>query len=458
MPSPTLKIENARFTLTVDAQRRIIRDSSIVVEGQRITHVGKATELAGVRADRVIDARDMVVTPGLLNGHMHISYAHAVRGIFPDDVENRLFYVFKMQSAMTEEEEYYTSLLAITELLKNGTTCFLDPGSTKHLDACMQAYEDSGCRIVLGEQVTDQPNQINLPTYSTEEAISRMEEAIKRYDHLLNDRVRAWSMPFSMAFCSKELLVSAKRLADQYGTGMTLHHQNTPQSTEASINKYGKRPTEYLEEIGVLGPNVLLAHVMGLDDVEIDCLARTQTNVAMCPSTVLKGGGGIKENGRMPEMLAKGINVSLGSDSANSSNYLDTIRSMNLAATIYKDARQSTGMVPAEQAVELGTLTGAKAFGLGDELGSIEVGKKADLVLFDTRRPEWQALFNPVNNLVYSADGRSVHTVIVDGRVVVEGYSQRFVDEGPLMRKVQEIGEDIMARTGVSFPQPWPVL
>jgi len=458
MPGQTLKIDNARFILTLDPKRRIIQDGSIVIEGQRITRVGKAKELANVGAARLIDAREMVVTPGFFDGHLHISYAHAVRGIFPDDVADRLVTVFQLQSVMTEEEEYYTSLLAIIESLKNGTTCFVDPGTTKFPDTCMQAYEDSGCRIVLGEGVTDIPEPRKLPLYSTEEAISRMESTIKKYDHRLNDRVRAWAMPFSAFNCTAELLKGAKRLADQYGTGMTLHHAIGPKIRQSFLAKYGKLPTEYLEEIGALGPNVLLAHAMGLDDVEIDCLARTRTNVVMCPSNVLKQGGGIKENGKMPEMLAKGVNVALGSDSANSSNYLDIIRSMNLATCIYKDARQDTKMVPAEQALEMGTLMGARALGLGDGLGSIEVGKKADLVLFDTKRPEWRSLFNPANNLIYSADGRSVHTVIVDGRVVVEATRQSFVDEWSLMQKVHEIGENLMARTGVSFPQRWPVV
>lgn len=131
---------------------------------------------------------------------------------------------------------------------------------------------------------------------------------------------------------------------------------------------------------------------------------------------------------------------------------------MNLAACIYKDARQDTKMVPAEQALEMGTLVGARACGLGDVMGSIEVEKKADLVLFDTKRPEWRSLFNPVNNLVYNADGRSVHTVIIDGRVVVEAYKQNFVDEWKLMQKVHEIGENLTARTGVKYPQRWPVV
>src|SRR3712207_203608 len=127
MADGTLKIENARFVVTVDAERRIIRDGSILVEGGRIAQVGEGAELAEVGAERVIDARDFVVTPGFFNGHLHCSYAHAVRGIFPDDVENRLVHVFNLQSAMIEEEEYHTTLLAIVDALKNGTVCFVDP-------------------------------------------------------------------------------------------------------------------------------------------------------------------------------------------------------------------------------------------------------------------------------------------------------------------------------------------
>jgi cytosine/adenosine deaminase-related metal-dependent hydrolase len=132
---------------------------------------------------------------------------------------------------------------------------------------------------------------------------------------------------------------------------------------------------------------------------------------------------------------------------------------MNMAAVQYKDARQDMTIIPAESALEMATRLGAQAVGQGDELGSIEVGKKADLVLFDTQRPEWQALFNPVNNLVYNADGRSIHTVIVDGRVVVDAYRQSFVDEARLFGKVQAIGEDLQARTGITFPRSrWPVV
>jgi 5-methylthioadenosine/S-adenosylhomocysteine deaminase len=460
MPGQTLKIEGARFLITMDASRRIIQDGSLLIEGQRITGVGKVADLANVPADHVIDARDMVVTPGFCNNQMHISYAHAVRGIFPDDLNPGVYLanVFNLQGAMTEEDEYYTSLLGITELLKYGTTCFLDPGSTKFLDACLQAYDESGCRIVVGAQVVDQPNPINLPVTGTEESIAIMERTIKAYDHRLNDRVRAWAMPFAADYATQDLLVAAKRLADQYQCGLTLHQSNDPPSVKAALEKYGKRPIEYLEGIGVLGPNVLLAHLIGLDDSEVDAMARTQTKAVMVPTAALKMGRGTTSQGKLPEMLQKGICVSLGTDAGNNSNLLETQRSMYLSAVLYKDARRSTSMVPVETALEMATLNGAKALGLDHDLGSIETGKKADLVLFDTKRPEWRNLFNPVNTLVYNADGRSVHTVIVDGRIVVRDYKPLYVDEWQLIQKVQGIGERLLARTGVHFPPRWPVV
>ena len=456
---PTIKIENARYVITVDDQRRIIQGGSILLEGSQITHVGKTADLASMRADRVIDARHMVITPGFCNGHMHISYAHCVRGIFPDDQGSPLKHVFALQNAMTEDEEYHTTLLGLLELIKNGNVCFLDPGSTKFPDACLQAYEDAGIRVVIGECVIDRDSPLALPRYPTDEAITRTSAFVRKWDRRLQGRMRAWAMPFSAETATAELIRASKRIADETGTGLTLHHNSGGAARKDYQAKHGTSPTGYLESIGALGPNVLLAHVLGIDDAEIDAIARTGTAVAMCPSTVAKGGRGIGEHGRMPELLARGVRVALGCDSPNNSNYLDLVRAMNMAAVQYKDARQDMRVIPAESAVEMATRLGAQALGQGDELGSIESGKKADLLLFDTQRPEWQALFNPINNLVYNADGRSIHTVIVDGRVVVDGYRQSFVDEARLFAKVQEIGEALQARTGITFPRArWPVI
>jgi 5-methylthioadenosine/S-adenosylhomocysteine deaminase len=458
MAQPSLKIDRARYVLTVDAQRRIIRDGSIVIERGRIVRVGKADELADAHADRVIDARDFVVTPGFVNGHMHISYAHPVRGIFPDDLGSPLKHVFALQMAMTEDEEYHTSLLALLELVRNGTVCLVDPGSTKFPDACLQAYEDAGVRVILGEAVTDRDAPFPQPRFTTAEAAARTAAFIDKWNGRLEGRLRAWAMPFSPETCSAELLQALTRVVKERGTGLTLHHGSGAQARKEYQARGAKSPTEYLEAHGVLGPNVLLAHALGIDDAEIDCIARTGTAVTMCPVTAAKGGRGVGTHGRMPELLARSVRVALGCDSPNNSNHLDLVRAMNMAAIQYKDARQDTTQIPAETALEMGTRLGAAAVGLGDETGAIELGKRGDVVLFDTRRPEWQTLWNPVNNLIYNADGRSVHTVVIDGRIVVDNYRQTFVDEGRLFSTVQEIGERLQARTGITFPRSrWPM-
>lgn len=459
MAQGSLRIDNARYILTLDGTRRIVRDGSILVENGRISRVGKAAEIGAARADRVIDARHFVVTPGFMNGHMHISYAHPVRGIFPDEMASPLNHVFNLQAAMTEDEEYHATLLGLVELLKSGTVCFVDPGSTKFPDACLQAYQDSGIRVVMGEAVTDKEGPLNLPRHATADAVTRTAAFIDKWHGKLDGRLTAWAMPFSPETCTGDLLKALKRVADDRGTLLTLHHNSGPQARKTYQEQRHASPTAYLDSLGVLGSNVLLAHVLGIDEAEIDAIARTRTSVAMCPITAAKGGRNVPENGRMPELYAKGVKIALGSDSPNNCNHLDLVRVMNMAAIQYKDARQDTKQIPAEAALEMATRHGAEAMGLGESLGSIEPGKKADLVLFDTERPEWQAMWNPVNNLVYNADGRSVHTVIVDGRVVVDAYRQTFADESKLFQKVHEIGERLQSATGITFPRSkWPMV
>lgn len=442
---PSLKIAGAKYVITVDPERRVLEDGSVVVEGGRITHVGKSAALEGVRADRTIDASGGVVTPAFVNGHMHISYAHAVRGQFPDDFvgRERLREVFRLQSAMTEEEEYWTSLLALIELVRSGTLTLVDPGSTKYVDACLQAYADSGCRVVTGTCVTDVASDLALPLYSSSDAVVRSEKFIREYHGRLDGRLHAWAMPFSSDTCSAELLRGLKRMADEHGTWMTIHHTGGT--------------TRQLLEIGALGRNVLLAHAPGIDDAEVELIARAGATVVMCPSTTLKEGSGLGRR-KLPELLEHGVAVGLGADSANSSNYLDGVRMMNAAALGFKDGRGDVRRVPAEQALEMATLVGAAAVGLDREIGSIEVGKKADLVVFDTRRAEWRALLDPVNNLIYAADGRSVRTVVADGRVVVDDGRVLFADEARVADRVQELGEALLARTGTRINRGrWPI-
>ena len=454
-----IKITGAKFVVTMDSERRIVTDGAVLIENNRIVEVGKTDDSKEWDAEQIIDASEMVITPGFINGHLHASYAHATRGIFPDGLGSEyLPNVFSLQSAMTPEEEYWTSLLAITELLKYGTTCFLDPGSTKYLDACLDAYQESGCRVVIGAQVVDKPNPLNLPVTSSKEASQLIRDTIQTYDHELNDRVRAWAMPFSPEFASIPLLQSAKDIADEYDTGLTIHFNNNRQYVTYCQTQTGFRPSHLLNINGILGNNVLLSHGLGLDESEVICLAESGSKVAVCPTAAIKSGYGMTRSGLLPEMLNHGLKVCLGTDAGNNSNLIETMRSMYLVAVLYKDSREDVNMIPPETALEMATINGAEALGLSSDIGSIEIGKKADLVLFDSKRPEWRTLFNPINNLVYNADGRSVHTVIVDGRVVVENHVPVYADEWEIIQKVQELGENLLSRTGIKFPSVWPIV
>ena len=458
-PNAVTKIENARYVVTMDAQRRIIRGGALLIEGDRIARVGKTEALADAPADRVIDATGKVVIPGLVNGHVHLSYAHAMRGIFPEDTPPEVYFpsVFKIQAAMTEEEEYLTSLLAMTELVKSGTTTLLDPGSTKFMEAGLAACGETGCRLITGVHVTDRENPSRIPAYETREAARIAADAIDRHHGAHGGRVHVWAMPFSDDWASDDLLVALKRAVDERGSRMTYHHINARVSVERALREYGKRPTLHLEDIGLLGPNVLLAHVIDLDDAEIDAMAGAGTAAVVCPAASLKLAQGTIHQSKLPELLARGVPVSVGTDSANNGNLLETQHAMRITSLVYKDARGDTSLLPASQTLEMGTITGARALGMEAEVGSLESGKKADLVLYDTERSEWSALVNPVTALVYNADGRSVDTVMVDGKTLVEDGKPTFLDERALTAKVEAMSEALLARTGFAPHIPWPV-
>ena len=459
MTLSSIKIEHAQYALTMDAERRILTDAAVLIEGDAISRIGKSSDLADVTADQTIDASDFVLTPGFIGGHMHISYAHATRGIFPDDLGPAyLPNVFKLQEIMSPEEERLTSLLAITELLKYGTTTFVDPGSTKHIAACMDAYRTAGCRIVTGTQVTDRPNPLNVPTYGTDEALAITEETISEFDGKLDGMMASWAMPFSSEYASPELLSGMARLVKDRGARTTIHHSFSGAAAEDWKTRTGTTPTGFLQQAGLLGEDLLLAHALGITGDDVQTIAESGASVVMCPPAAAKGGSGMTRTALLPELLDAGVKVALGTDAPNNSNLIETLRSVYLSAILYKDGRQDVSMIPAETALELGTITGAQALGMSEKIGSIEVGKKADLVLFDTMRPEWRTLFNPVNNLVYSADGRSVHTVIVNGRVVVRDHIPTFIDERELIEEVQQVGEGMLERAGISFESRWPVI
>jgi len=290
---------------------------------------------------------------------------------------------------------------------------------------------------------------------STEEAMKDVEDSYDKYQGNLDGRLNIWAIPLQPLFATKELLVRLKKFADDKGAGLCMHSNYDPAEVDLCLKQTGKRPIQYLESIGVLGPNVVLVHVVYLSDSEYETLKKHDVKVVHCPTTALKLGYGVTKYGRFPEMLKDGLTVSLGCDGVNGGSSFDMLRVMYLAAGLFKDSRADATMISAEAALEMGTINGAKALQMEDRIGSIEMGKFADLILLDRKRPEWNPLFNVVNTLIYHATGDSVDTVLINGEIIMENRKIRRVNEEELYADVQRMGESMIRRSGLELRTRW---
>lgn len=450
------------YVVTVDRERRIFRNGAIAVRGDLIIDVGQAEELESKYVPaRIVDARDKVVIPGLVDTHAHVSAEQAFRGLVPDDVDHMEWafdWIVPMYSGLTAEEEYVTALFTFIEMIKSGTTTFCEAGTAKHLDQVVAAMNAVGIRGCVGRWTWDIPKKPENLYQTTEEAIGATEELIKRYNDSANGRIKVWATPIGHTQTSDQLLVGLKRLADKYGVGMTMHLSSWIEDVHSYVERTGKRPVQYYEDLGILDRNLLLVHMVNVDESEVELLRQRDVKIAHCPSTAFWFGYGISQVGKFPEMLEKGICVSVGCDAANCSNHFDVLRSLYLIAGVYKDARRDMKVMPVERVVEMGTIQGARALLQEDRIGSLETGKKADIVILDARRSEWRPMFNVLNNLVYSADGHSVDTVLIDGQIVMEDRKITLVDEFQIYQEIQKVGERALKRIGLPVRSRWPVI
>jgi 5-methylthioadenosine/S-adenosylhomocysteine deaminase len=456
-------IEHA-LIITLDPRRRMIKNGSIAIENDRILDVGKGDDLARKYhgAERRIDASDKVAMPGYIDAHTHVSAEQLVRGLVPDYVSQTEWifdWIIHVYESPTEEDEYYSSLHSFIEAIKTGTTTIADGGTIHSIGSVVRAMKESGMRGVLGRWSWDVPKQPERMAEDPGRILSKTEDVIKEFDNSNEGRVKVWPMLIGLypLTCTDELLVKMKELADRHQTGFSMHQSSSKEEGEASVKLTGKRPIQHFEDLGILDRNVRLVHMVYLSDSEISLLKKYDVKVVQCPSTALKLGYGTTKFGKLPELLDAGVCVSIGCDGTNSSNFLDMGRAIYLAAGLFKDARSDTKLVPAETALEMGTISGARGILQEDQIGSIEVGKKADLVLYDRKRPEWVPLINPVNTIVYTADGKSADTVFIDGRIVLEKGKMTSVDEFAVYEKVQELGEDMMKRTRLDPKMKWTI-
>ena len=449
-------IEHATV-ITVDAGRRILTDGSILIDGRDIVDVGPAASVRPARRpDRIINGRRRVVTPGFVDTHVHLT-EHLSRGLMLDDVPVPRYlpdWLLPLYSTVTPEEEQAAAQLACVEMIRTGTTTFCEAGTLFDVPAVADAVEQIGMRAILGRWTWDVEGQDGRMKQTTDEALGRTADVLAKVHGRAGGRIGAWPLLLGFGTCSPALMRGARDLAAAHGVGwgmmnLALHPRLRTRDTLT---------VERLEALELLGPETKLAHMLYVGDDDIARLALHRVKIAHCPTAALKHTKGLAAHGRFPEMVDAGVCVSLGGDSANGSNHFDMLRLMYLAATVFKDARLDVGVLPAERALEMATIKGAEALLLERQVGSIEPGKRADLVLFDADTPEWRPLLNPVNNLVYAASGASVRTVLIDGRVVLDEGRLTMLDERALYERVERLSREHIRRAKVPINSTWPVI
>ena len=459
-PQPVDVLIVGTQVVTMNDARDIIRDGAVAVRGSTIVDVGKASELRRrYTPARTIGGDRFVVTPGMVNTHIHITGEPLTRGYVPDDtpfVENVFEWLCPLYSVFDAVEERTSGQLAAVEMLRSGTTTFLEAGTIRFLDEVIDGLVEVGIRGRVGRWVWDLPPEPAVYRQSTDAAIAHLEHQLNAHRSHADGRIAAWSILVGHTTCSDPLWRAAKALADQHQVGLSFHMSPAQLDPDGFIAQFGQRPMVHLAEIGVLDANVAMTHAVRIDEAELDAIQQSGANVVHCPTTALKVAYGVTQVGKFPEMVQRGVNVSIGTDGNNASNYSDMMRATYLVAGLFKDARVDAQMFPAEQAYEMATLGGARTMLMDDQIGALVPGMNADIVLHDTDRPEWRPLLNVMNQLVWSADGRGVHTVLVDGQVVVDDGHCTTIDEDKLWADSQRMGEAITARSGLPDKSKYP--
>jgi len=452
------------IVVTVDPQRRIIEDGAVAVEGDKIVAVGKTEKVKKEysSAERVIDASRMVIMPGLIDCHVHLAQA-LIRGCADDVslVEWLRERVWPLQGHYTKEDGKISALLCMLEMIKSGTVCFVE--SMLHtrygFDGIAEAVKQSGMRAILSKTVMD------MAGYGTQKAIMHegmietreqsLNEAvqmIRKWSGKADGRIHVWFGPRTPGACSPELYREVSQLAKEYHTGITMHLAEVKEDVKYTKKEFNLLPVEFAKSVDLLGPNVLLAHAVWLTSKEIRMLAKSDTKVCHCPASNMKLASGIA---KVPEMLQAGITVSLGCDGGPSNNCYDMIHEMKLAALLHKVHSLDPPVMPAEAVIEMATVHGSEAIGLSNEIGAIMPGKKADIVLVDFKKPHLTPLHNPVSHMVYAANGSDVHTVIVDGKILMENRIVKTIDEQRVLEEAEERGLAVTRKANITIKSKW---
>ena len=423
-----------KFVVGFDGEEhRLLKDGVVVIENKRVRHVGKS--YSG-RVDRWIDASSGLVMPGLINSHTHASMT-CFRGL-ADDLQLMSWlndHIFPAEAKLDDQKVYLGALLACAEMIMSGTTCFCDMYLFE--DAVARAAKRAGVRAVVGEVLYD----FDSPNYGPiDKGFEYTQTLIDTWkdDPLVTIAVE----PHSTYLCQPELLKKAFNLTQSYGLPLVIHLAESKSEVEQIKERYGRTPVEHLAEIEVLAPNVLACHCVELTENDIALLQRFDVKVAHNAESNMKLASGVAP---IPKLLDAGICVGLGADGCASNNDLDLFLEMDTVAKLHKAKTLDPTAMDARTVLKMATIQSARALGLNQAIGSLETGKKADLIVIDTHKPHLTPMYNPVSHLVYAAMGSDVTTSIINGTVVMEDRKLKSLDLRKVMDDVNKIAEEIRA-------------
>ncbi len=444
--------------LTMDTDRTIWSDGAVVVRAGRITEVGHRSTITKRHGDvKTLGGANSLVTPGFVNAHQHLTGDRLIRSCIPDNLVAReaIFnWAVPIHAAHTGDDDELSATLSLLEAVGNGITTTVEAGTVANPERVGEAFTRvgvRGCISTWGWDLTDGPYAA-----PADEVLDRQQAVLDQFPP--GGLVDGWVGLVGHDLVSDDLFVRSSGLAKSQNTGITFHLSPSPDDSEAYATRSGKRPVEHLAALGILGPHVLIAHAVHLDDEELTLLLDSGTAIAYCPWAYLRLGQGVTRAGRHVDFRERGGRLGLGCDTENASDSIDALRVAALTAGLAKDVAMDPTGFGAHEALELLTIGGAEAIGMADRIGSIEVGKAADLVVHDLSGVESAPRsVDPVLQLVWAGDGRRVQDVVVDGVVVLEQGRSTRVDHQELIVDASAAQRRLLGDAGLSPSARWPV-
>ena len=436
MLQPDLIIQGGTLLSMVEGEKPL-RQARLLIQGGRIAGIlAPGQKRPPFKGTEVLDATDCVVMPGLVNAHGHTAMT-LFRGL-ADDLPLKQWLFEKIFPAeakhLSDETVYWGALLGCLEMIASGTTTVSDGYFFQ--DATARAFQKAGLRALIAQGVIDF-SAPGVPDPTQNLAVGKA--FIERWNHA-SDLIRPGLFCHSLTTCSNETLQKAMALSQAFSLPLQVHLSETEEEVTEVIRRTGQRPVLHLHHLGLLNQSLIAVHAVHLEDEEIDLLARSKVGIVHSPESNMKLASGVA---RVAEMLRKGLVVGLGTDGCASNNNLDLFKEMDTAAKLGKVTTLDPVNMGATTVLKMATIWGAEVLGLEKEIGTIEVGKKADIITIDLRKPHLTPLYNPMSTIVYSASGSDVRDVIVNGRVLMKDRALTGLDAEEVMAKVHEISAKI---------------